>query len=170
MSPPWTLWSTSSDTRQVVETKKEPPYKMYTPFWFIRTICAVCVLNPHQWSLTIYFQKLKPDAPKVSKHAEAKKEKGQRHKITISTNFIKKTMVLWKRYESTLWSTRSETHKVIEIQWGLGCIPHFDSDLIYNMDHMRISGTKPSSVIRSQTMYVVSKVENCPKNAEKSWS
>ena len=28
---------------------------------------------------------------------------------------------------------------------------HFISDLIYNMDHMHISGTKPSSVILSQT-------------------
>ena len=27
---------------------------------------------------------------------------------------------------------------------------HFKSDLIYNMDHMRISGTDPSSVILSQ--------------------
>ena len=27
----------------------------------------------------------------------------------------------------------------------------FQLDLIYNMDHMRISGTEPSSVILSQT-------------------
>ena len=33
----------------------------------------------------------------------------------------------------------------------LRCIHHFKSDLINNMDHMRISGTKPSSVILSQT-------------------
>ena len=33
----------------------------------------------------------------------------------------------------------------------LRCIHHFNSDLINNMDHMRISGTKPSSVILSQT-------------------
>ena len=32
------------------------------------------------------------------------------------------------------------------------CIHHFKSDLINNMDHMRISGTEPSSVILSQTM------------------
>ena len=30
-------------------------------------------------------------------------------------------------------------------------IHHFRSDLINNMDHMRISGTEPSSVILSQT-------------------
>ena len=34
----------------------------------------------------------------------------------------------------------------------LRCIHHFVSDLINNMDHMRISGTEPSSVILSQTM------------------
>ena len=31
------------------------------------------------------------------------------------------------------------------------CIHHFMSELIYNMDHMRISGTEPSSVILRQT-------------------
>ena len=35
----------------------------------------------------------------------------------------------------------------------LRCIHHFESDLINNMDHMRISGTEPSSVILSQTKY-----------------
>ena len=30
---------------------------------------------------------------------------------------------------------------------------HFDSDVINNMDVMRISGTEPSSVILSQTKY-----------------
>ena len=34
----------------------------------------------------------------------------------------------------------------------LRCIHHFESDLTYNMDHIRISGTEPSSVILSQTM------------------
>ena len=33
----------------------------------------------------------------------------------------------------------------------LRCIYNFESDLIYNMDHMRISGTEPSSVILSKT-------------------
>ena len=32
----------------------------------------------------------------------------------------------------------------------LRCIHHFKSDLVYNMDHMRISGIEPSSVILSQ--------------------
>ena len=36
----------------------------------------------------------------------------------------------------------------------LRCIHHFKSDLIYNMDHMRIPGTEPSSVILGQTKYM----------------
>ena len=32
----------------------------------------------------------------------------------------------------------------------LSCIHHFKSDLIKNMDQMRISGTEPSSLILSQ--------------------
>ena len=31
------------------------------------------------------------------------------------------------------------------------CIHHFKSDFIQNMDHMRISGTEPSSVILGRT-------------------
>ena len=34
----------------------------------------------------------------------------------------------------------------------LRCKHHFKSDLINNMDHMRISGTEPSSVILGQTV------------------
>ena len=33
----------------------------------------------------------------------------------------------------------------------LRCIHHFNFDLINNMDHMRISGNEPSSVILGQT-------------------
>ena len=36
----------------------------------------------------------------------------------------------------------------------LRCINHFKSDLINNMDYMRISGNEPSSVILSQTKLV----------------
>ena len=71
--------------------------------------------------------------------------------------------MLSKRYQSTeidrrtwlhvpsetLWSNNSDIHQVVEIQ--IETIHHFESDLI-NMDHMRISGTEPSSVILSQTM------------------
>ena len=43
-------------------------------------------------------------------------------------------------------STKEEYKKKLLLR----CIHHFKSDLIYNMDHMRISGTEPSSVILSQ--------------------
>ena len=36
----------------------------------------------------------------------------------------------------------------------LRCIHHFESDFINNMDHMRISGTEPSSVILSQNKVI----------------
>ena len=68
-------------------------------------------------------------------------------------------LMLSKRYESTEvdsrtwlhvpsgtpWSTSSDTHQVVEIKKRLvlRCIHHFKSDLINDMDHMRISGTKP---------------------------
>ena len=42
-------------------------------------------------------------------------------------------------------STSSDTHQVVELLQR--CIYHFKSDLINDMDHMRISGTEPSSVI-----------------------
>ena len=50
----------------------------------------------------------------------------------------------------------------------LRCIHHFKSDLINNMDHMRISGTEPSSVILSQKKYsqkLKRDVPNVPKQA-----
>ena len=53
----------------------------------------------------------------------------------------------------------------------LKCIHHFKSDLINNVDHMRISGTLPSSVILSQKKYMYIQklkrdVPNVPKQAE----
>ena len=51
----------------------------------------------------------------------------------------------------------------------LRCIHHFISDLIYNMDHMRISGTKPSSVILCQTKQfknLKSDAQKVPKGAK----
>ena len=73
--------------------------------------------------------------------------------------------MLSKRYESTEvdrrtwlhvpsgtpWSTSGDTQQVVEIKKRLlsRCIHHFKSDLINDIDHMRISGTKPSSVILS---------------------
>ena len=75
--------------------------------------------------------------------------------------------MLSKRYESTevdrrswlhvpsgtLWSISSDTHQVVELKkrLPLKCIHHFKSDSIYNVDHMRLSVTEPSSVMLSQT-------------------
>ena len=76
--------------------------------------------------------------------------------------------MLSKRYESTEvdrrtwlhvpsgthWSTSSDTHKEVEIQIETSTkmyTPIFESDWINDIDHMRISGTEPSSVILSQT-------------------
>ena len=42
-------------------------------------------------------------------------------------------------------------------------IHHFKSDLINNMDHMRISGTEPSSVILSQTKWFQKLISDTPK-------
>ena len=55
-------------------------------------------------------------------------------------------------------------------QWLLlRCIDHFKSDEINNMDHMRISGTEPSSVILSQKSSC--KIwQRCPESAKTSWS
>ena len=46
----------------------------------------------------------------------------------------------------------------------LRCIHHFKSDVIYNMDHMHISGTEPSSVILSHRQWSLAKQCNF-----KSW-
>ena len=52
----------------------------------------------------------------------------------------------------------------------LRCIHHFKSDLINNMDHMRISGNEPSSVVLSKTMKTIKKLKSdypkVPKQAE----
>ena len=52
----------------------------------------------------------------------------------------------------TQWSNTSDTHQVVEIKKRLllRCEHHFKSDVINNMDHMRISVNEPSSVMLSQ--------------------
>ena len=51
----------------------------------------------------------------------------------------------------TIWSTSSDTGQVVEIRkkTSTKMYTHFKSDLFNNIDHMRISGTEPSSVILS---------------------
>ena len=54
----------------------------------------------------------------------------------------------------------------------LRCIHHFKSDLINNMDHMRILGTQTSSAILSQTKLfqkLKSDVRKMPKQADVKW-
>ena len=54
--------------------------------------------------------------------------------------------------EHRMLGTTKQSNKY-EKRLLLICIHHFDSDVINNMDHVRISGTSPSSVILSQTKY-----------------
>ena len=63
----------------------------------------------------------------------------------------------------TPWSTSSDTHQVVEKRLLLRCIGHFKSDLVYNMDHMRISGNEPSSVILGQKKWLKRLKNNVPK-------
>ena len=56
-----------------------------------------------------------------------------------------------------------EGDKKYEKRLLLRCIHHFKSDLIYDMDNMRIAGTEPSSVILSQTKLVKKLKSNTQK-------
>ena len=52
----------------------------------------------------------------------------------------------------------------------LRCIHHFKSDLINNMDHMRISGTEPSSVkMTKNTVWSSFLTDFTAENAPTSW-
>ena len=73
---------------------------------------------------------------------------------------------LYKRNWTWIWKIRSYEYKKRLL---LRCIHHFKSDWINNMDHMRISGTEPSSVILSQKCILQTlkrDVPNEPKQAE----
>ena len=86
------------------------------------------------------------------------------HRVTDITSF-------GKRLECSLGHTLNFCPNLVQYKKGLllRCIHHFKSDLINDMDHMRISGTEPSSVILPNK--VVSKVKNwCPKSVKTSWS
>ena len=97
----------------------------------IWTICAFRVPNPCQWSLakqsTLKRWKWFSKSVKTSKSHKGWYKKT--HIITISFNFNSENFDALKRYESTevdrrtwlhvpsgsLWSTRSDTHQVVEI-------------------------------------------------------
>ena len=61
--------------------------------------------------------------------------------------------MLFKRFISwvSMQNMKSSSHLNYDKRLLLWCLHHPKSDLINNMDHMRISGTEPSSVIPSQT-------------------
>ena len=92
--------------------------------------------------------------------------------LSNATNQPKSTVELGYMWPSgTHWSNSSDTHQVVEIQKENlpRCIHHFKSDLINNMDHMRISGNEPSSVVlsqRSNFKKLKKDVPNVPKQAE----
>ena len=57
----------------------------------------------------------------------------------------------WLRHSQfLLWNCLTDIKKRLLLR----CIHHFNSDLINNMDHMRISGNEPSSVILRQNLTV----------------
>ena len=99
------------------------------------------------------------DGPKVPKQAEAKRD----GVINTQNYNFQQFLMLSKHYELTevdrrTWlqipagthcSTSSDTHQVVNIKRDFYqdvCIDNFKSDLINNVDHMRIWGNKPSSV------------------------
>ena len=120
-------------------------------------------------SQTMQFKKLKSDNPKVPKQAEAKRDgviNPQNYNFNIfihgkfgcsknATNQSKSTVELGYMCPRGLSGSPAVTlNKKLKFERRLSirCIHHFELDLINNMDHMRISGTEPSSVILSQTM------------------
>ena len=81
-------------------------------------------------------------------------------------NFNTENLMLSKRYKSTEvdrrtwlhvssgtpWSTSSDTHQVVKIQRDFYLdIYTILNRIEFDMDHMRILGTEPSSVILRQT-------------------
>ena len=80
------------------------------------------------------------------------------HKHPFKSRFISNsshccTTFLSKHITSALTTVKNHVIKYNEYEERLllKCIHYFDWELINNMDHMRISGTEPSSVILSQT-------------------
>ena len=96
------------------------------------TICAFHVMNPRQWSLAKQSSlNVENDGPKVPNQAGAKRDgviNPQNYNFYLI--FIRKILMLSKRYESTEvdrrtwlhvpsgthWSTSSDIHQVVEIQ------------------------------------------------------
>ena len=80
-----------------------------------------------------------------------------------------------KACNGALWNMRNKLQESSKYQaigkykrrLLLSCIRHFQSYLINNMDHMRNSGTEPSSVVLSQTKYFKALKIEAPKCIKK---
>ena len=59
-------------------------------------------------------------------------------------------ILIFVRWEKLYQVSQPREHEKYKKRLLLRCIHHFKSDLINNMDHIRISGTEPSSVILIQ--------------------
>ena len=82
-------------------------------------------------------------------------ESGYTSQALLSDQLMLKT-VLDKYLVLRLWWVKYEKRLLLR------CIHHFKSDLINNVDHMRTSGTEPSSVILSQTKKFKPEVPQSP--------
>ena len=84
-------------------------------------------------------------------HSKATQKNELEHVFDISTFMFDLHMFLLSRqfFTNLRWFSRL-FHFEYKKRLLLRCIHHFKSDLIKNMDHMRTSGTEPSSVILSQ--------------------
>ena len=63
---------------------------------------------------------------------------------------VKINLALREQNCQKIGSERVNGVELMKFKINLRCLHHFKSDLINNMDHVRISGTKPTSVILSQ--------------------
>ena len=96
--------------------------------------------------------------PKVPKQTEAKWDgviSTKNYNLNLKKKLTQNILMLSKRYESTAIDRSNMKYKKRLL---LRCIYHFESDLINKIDLMRISGTKPSSVIlRQKSIFKIQK-------------
>ena len=128
-------------------------------------------MNPHQWSLAKQCSfKVVVKPKKVPSQAKAKRDGVIKPTKLLFQSILRgKILMFSKRYESTIvdhrtWqhvpsgtplSTSSDNHHArhwnMKRDFYLDVYTNFKPDFINNMDHMRISGNEPSSMILSQT-------------------
>ena len=99
--------------------------------------------------------------------------------MTISINFYMEMFDALKTLQTTEVDRRTWLHGLrgltgppavtltkqlkYKMRLLLRCIHHFKTDFLNNMDYMRISGTKPPSVILSQAKYFQKQERGVPK-------